>query len=50
MGGGVNYSKAVDTDPCVTLSGLEASVPEHLGDVADVRPSFQHQSGNGMAK
>jgi hypothetical protein len=49
VGGGVDGPEPVDADVGVALGGLETGVAEHLGDVADVGSSFEHEGGDGVA-
>ena len=43
-------TKSLDADLGVALRRLEASMAEHLGDVADVGPTLEHQGGHAMAE
>ena len=47
---GVDSTQPLDTDSGVALRCLETSRPEHLGDVSDVRSTFEHQGGHAVTE
>lgn len=44
----VDSAKSVDTYPRVSLCRFEFRVSEHLGDVADVGSSLEHERRHGV--
>jgi hypothetical protein len=44
------HAQSVNADPGVTLSRLEPGMTEHLGDVADIGPAFEHECRHGVTK
>jgi hypothetical protein len=46
----VHCTESVNTDSRITLGSFESGVSEHLGDVADVSPAFEHQGCNAVTQ
>ena len=46
----MDCAKSLDADPGVALGRLEPGMSEHLGDVTDVRSTFEHQGGHAVAE
>ncbi|HVB90575.1 MAG TPA: hypothetical protein VND70_00585 [Acidimicrobiales bacterium] len=46
----VHRPKTVDADSRIELGGFQLCMSEHLGDVADIRTSFQHEGGDAVSK
>ena len=50
MAGGVHGPEPLDAHACVALGRVEIRMAEHLGDVSDVCPAFEHEGSHGVTQ
>jgi hypothetical protein len=46
----VDSSKSVDTDSRIALSRFKSGVSQHLGDIADIGSTFEHQGRDAVTQ